>query len=511
MTDPSPSQEASARNPVSTMPPSSSSPDKPIERRRLHGSLGTGAIVLMVLAAAAPLSVIGGQVPLGFMIGNGVGVPSMFVLAATILLLFAVGFTHMTKFIPKTGAFFIYISFGLAKPPGLAAAYLSIFSYLCIEVGLVGYLGSAASESIRSVGGPEIPWWFFALGALAVVAAVGLRNIDLSSKVLAVLLVAEIAIVLIIVFAIIVTGGDSGLSAAPFEASHILSGSPSLGLMFALAAFLGFESTAIFRDEAKQPNKTIPRATYLAVILVGLFYTLSSWAMVVAWGPDNIVAMATQYPATLIMETANRYLGPVAVVIINVLLFTSVIAASLSFHNVVTRYLHSLGSHGFLPRSISEVDNRHNSPRLASLLTSGVALTAILLAGLFGLDGATQVLAWTSGMATFGIAFLMAVTALAVVVFFLRTRFDRNIWKTLIAPVLGFAGLAITAYLIVSNFPLLVGDLGADGTPQFGSTSVLLLLLLVPMPLFGLCQALWMRRRNRSLYAAITDVEDDAA
>ncbi|KQQ96333.1 amino acid transporter [Arthrobacter sp. Leaf141] len=489
----------------------SSYSSEPVERRRLHGSLGTGAIVLMVLAAAAPLSVIGGQVPLGFMIGNGVGVPSMFVLAAAILLLFAVGFTHMTKFIRKTGAFFIYISFGLSKPLGLAAAYLSIFSYLCIEVGLVGYLGSAASQSIRSAGGPDIPWWFFALGALAVVAAVGLRNIDLSSKVLAVLLVAEIAIVLIIVLAVLVTGGDSGLSAAPFEPSHILSGSPSLGLMFALAAFLGFESTAIFRDEAKQPNKTIPRATYLAVIMVGLFYTLSSWALVVAWGPDNIVAMATQYPATLIMETASRYLGPVAVVIINVLIFTSVIAASLSFHNVVTRYLHSLASHGFLPRSISEVDNRHNSPRLASLITSGVALSAILLAGLLGLNGATQVLAWTSGMATFGVAFLMAVTALAVIVFFLRTRLDRNIWKTLIAPILGFVGLAISAYLIVSNFPLLVGDVGADGTPQFGFISVLLLLSLVPMPLFGLCQALWLRRKNKSLYAAITDVEDDAA
>jgi amino acid transporter len=290
-----------------------------------------------------------------------------------------------------------------------------------------------------------------------------------------------------------------------------MSGTPALGLLFALAAFLGFESTAIFRDEARNPNKTIPRATYTAVIVVGLFYTLSSWAIVMAWGPDNVVAMAAQHPATLIMETAQRFLGPVAVAVINVLLITSVIAASLSFHNVVTRYLHSLGSYGFFPRGLAAVDNRHNSPRPASLLTSGMAIAAIVITGVLGLNGSTQVLAWTSGMATFGIALLMALTALAVVVFFLRTRLDRGIWRTLIAPVLGGIGLTACASVIAANFPLLVGDIGIDGTPQFGATSVLLLVLLIPMPVIGLFQAFWVRSRNRPLYDSITDVENERA
>lgn len=477
------------------------------ENRRLRGRLGAGAIVLMVIAAAAPLSVIGGQVPLGFILGNGVGMPSMFVVAGVILLLFAVGFTHMTKFVPKTGAFFIYISYGLAKPLGLGAAYVSIFSYLCIEIGLVGYLGSAASDVVASAGGPVVPWWIYALVALALVGLIGLRNIGLSSKVLGVLLILEISVVIVLALVVTFTGGAEGLSAAPFVPSNVLSGAPALGLMFALAAFLGFESTAIFRDEAKDPKKTIPRATYIAIIAVGVFYAFSSWAMVMAWGPDDVVAAAQENPATLILLTAERYLGPFAVVVINVLLFTSVLAAMLSFHNVVTRYLHSLGSTGLLPARLSAVHNGHDSPSTASLVTSAVGVVIILFCGLLGLDGATQVLAWTSGVATLGITTLMAVTAVAVIVFFLRSRLDRNPWRTLIAPAIGAIGLLAASVVIALNFPLLVGDMGADGSPAFGATSIILLLLPVPFLVTGIVQALVVRRNDRMLYDAITEVD----
>ncbi len=119
---------------------------------------------------------------------------------------------------------------------------------------------------------------------MALVGVLGYRHIDLSSKVLGVLLVGEVGIVLVLVAAIVFRGGADGLSLAPFEPTQIASGSPGVGLMFAIAAFIGFEATAIFRDEAKDPERTIPRATYTAVIGIGVFYTLASWGLVMAWG-----------------------------------------------------------------------------------------------------------------------------------------------------------------------------------------------------------------------------------
>ena len=37
-------------------------------------------------------------------------------------------------------------------------------------------------------------------------------------------------------------------------------------LAFCFAAFMGFESTALYRPEARRPERTIPRATYAAVM-----------------------------------------------------------------------------------------------------------------------------------------------------------------------------------------------------------------------------------------------------
>ena len=86
---------------------------------------------------------------------------------------------------------------------------------------------------------------------------------------------------------VMITGGAQGLDASPLLLNNILSGSPALGLMFALAGFIGFESTVVYRSEARDPDKTIPRATYGSAILVGLFYAFGSWVIIMAAGPSK--------------------------------------------------------------------------------------------------------------------------------------------------------------------------------------------------------------------------------
>ena len=87
--------------------------------RRLTGRLGVGAIVFMVIAAAAPLTVIGGNVPLAVGGGNGIGAPVGFLIAASVLLVFAIGFVTMTPHVREAGAFFSYVTTGLGSRAGL--------------------------------------------------------------------------------------------------------------------------------------------------------------------------------------------------------------------------------------------------------------------------------------------------------------------------------------------------------------------------------------------------------
>lgn len=473
--------------------------------RSLTGSLGVTSIVLMVVAAAAPLTVIGGSAPLGILLGNGVGFPSMFAIAAVVLLFFSVGLAAMTRHVPKPGAFFTFVNYGLGRPAGLATAFLALLTYTTIQVSVYGYVGYILSVTVTGLDGPDLPWYLYSLAAVALVAVLGYRHIDLSSKVLGVLLIGEVAIVLALVVAVVLSGGPEGLSLAPFKPNNVLTGSPAIGLMFAIAAFIGFESTAIFRDEAKDPSRTIPRATYLAVIGIGVFYTLSSWALVMAWGPSAVVAQAAENPGAMILITTLKYLGPIGQVVMNVLLITSMFACVLSFHNVITRYQHSMSNAKVLPDLLGKVHPKHFAPHLSSVVQTATAGVLIVAFAALGLDPVLQVFTWFSGVATLAIAILMAITSVAVVVYFARTKKDRRLWNTVIAPVLGLFGLLASAVLIAANFPFLVGDVDAKGVPVFGVVSAVLLGLVVLFPLVGALQALVLRRTNRPAYDQITE------
>lgn len=429
----------------------------PTHARQLRGNLGVPSIVFMVVAAAAPLGVIGGVVPLGLAAGNGAGFPATFVVSTVVLLLFAVGFTALTPHVEEAGAFFSYVRKALGFPCGIGIAFVALVSYVAIEAGVYGLLGPAGAAVVELFGGPALPWWLFAAVAFVVTTFLGFRNIQLSSRVLAVLLTAEIAIVLVLDFVIVVRGGDHGLSNGIVNPSAIFSGSLGIGLLFALISYVGFEATAIFRDEARTPERTIPRATYAALILIGVFYAVTSWALVSGWGDEEAVTKATESGATFLSDTAQRYIGIVGTDLITVLYFTSLFACILSFHNVASRYVFALAQRDVLPASLSYPHTRHGSPHQASLWISGIVAVSIILAVAFSLDPAAQFYTWFAGATTVGFVVLLIATSVAVLTYFARDRHGNSQWRVRIAPALGLIGLAASLVLILANLKDLVG------------------------------------------------------
>src|SRR6476469_8268986 len=110
---------------ISTVPDALNA-EPPGPTRQLRGNLGVASIVFMVVAAAAPLGVIGGVVPLGIASGNGAGFPATFIAATIILLFFAVGFTAMTPHVEEAGAFFSYVRKSLGFPTGIGIALVAV-------------------------------------------------------------------------------------------------------------------------------------------------------------------------------------------------------------------------------------------------------------------------------------------------------------------------------------------------------------------------------------------------
>jgi amino acid transporter len=419
--------------------------------------LGVASIVFMVVAAAAPLGVVGGVVPLGLAGGNGAGFPATFIVATVVLLLFAVGFTAMTPHVEEAGAFFSYVRKSLGFPAGIGIAFVAILSYVALEAGVYGLLGPAGVGVVELFGGPTLPWWLFAAAAFAVTTYLGYRNIELSSRLLGVLLTAEIAIVAVLDLVIVVNGGDHGLSTGIVTPDVVLSGSLGIGLLFAIISYVGFEATAIFRDEARTPEKTIPRATYVALILIGVFYALTSWALVSGWGDEEAVARATESGSTFLGDTAERYIGTFGADVITVLYFTSLFACILAFHNVASRYLFALAQRNVLPERLGQPHDRHGSPHQASLWISGVVAVSVILAVVFQLDPAAQFYTWFAGTTTVGVVILLIATTVAVLVYFSRDRRGYSQWRVRVAPALGLLGLLGSLVLILANLKDLVG------------------------------------------------------
>ncbi|CAN5304729.1 APC family permease [soil metagenome] len=471
----------------------------PSEGSRLRGNLGTFSILLMVLAAAAPLSV---WMSAGttMAVTNGGAVPCDFVVAGAVLLVFSVGYTTMAHHIGDAGAFYAFVGGGLGRRMGVGAAYLALLTYITIITAMYAYIGVFISSLLGSLGVEGVPWWVSALAVNLVTASLGYLNVDLSTKILGGVLAVEVLVIVVLSLVILGRGAHTpeGLSLAGFTPELIFSGSVALGIMFAFGGFTGFESTAVYRDEARDPSRTIPRATYVAVISIALLYLFAVYALTVAWGPHGVQAQALAHLASgdLVQVTGQMFIGDWFAEALGFLIVTSLFASILAFHNVVARYLHSLARKGLMPGRLSQVHNRHGSPYIASQTTGALSAVLTVLWVAIGWKPIEQVAVYMIGIGTLGITFLFALTSIAVFFFFRRNKVDSRRWNTVVAPMLAFVALSAVAVFAVTNVDALSGttDLITNGI----LSGAPLLALIV-----GLGVATVTMRSRRQVWAAL--------
>ncbi len=465
----------------------------------MSDAIGVPGLVFFVVAAAAPLTVMAGAAPLTIGIGNGIGAPGAYALAGVVLLLFAVGYTAMSRFVQNAGAFYAYIAQGLDKRLGLGAAFVALWTYNTIQIGLYGLFGLFASTVIADRFGLSLSWQAWAFIGIALVFVLGVRRITLSAWVLGVVLIAEVAILSVMALGIVFAGGDSGLSLVSFEPGNIFSGAPGVAFMFGFAAFIGFEATAIYGEESRDYRHTVSRATYIAVAFLGIFYAFVCWSIVNAYGTANVAQTAAETPDTLFFDATTRYVGSFATDLMEILIVSSIFAALLAFHNATNRYFYALGREGALPRQLGITHSTYRSPWVAGVVQTALAGIVVGIFALTGADPLLDLLSWLTGSGTVGILLLQALTSIAVLGYFRRRRdLDDRPWNTMVAPILGAIGLLAGEVLVLTNFDILTG----------ASTGVNLALTL-PIPLLaaiGYLLAVRMRRTRPERYEGIGTV-----
>src|SRR5689334_12649744 len=308
-------------------------------RALARDKLGIVAVLAFILASIAPMTVAAGVIPTAYAITGLTGIPVAFLAGAVVLALFCPGYVAMSRRIRNAGAFYAFASAGLGKVSGVAAALMALVAYESFQVATYGALGPSLQAEAATYLGVNWPWWAWALIIWAVVTALGLARVEVAGRVLAVLTAAEIAIVLAETIAGLTSPAGGHLDLGALSPSTLTaSGAGAIGVLAVIAglAFVGFEQSPVLSEEARNPRRTIPAATYTALAAIGVLYASAAWAMVAHAGRAHVAAAAAnEGPGLLYSLSSSGALAQAA----QVLFMTSLFAAALLYHNVTWRYM----------------------------------------------------------------------------------------------------------------------------------------------------------------------------
>jgi amino acid transporter len=499
---------------VSVIDPSAAAaPPTGGESGKLHRrALGVPDLVFFIVAASAPLTAVAGGQAATYLVTGNKGVAFMYIPLGIILALFAVGYAAMSRHVTNAGAFYAYVARGLGRVQAVGAAFVALIAYNAMQIGIYGLFGVAMGAFMSDKLGITLDWYWWCLIGGAVIGVLGMLQIDLNARVLAVLLILEVLVVALFDFAILADPGPEGITGVGFDPGVSFGTAVGATLTFCVASFVGFESAAIYSEEVKDPKRTVAKATFIAIGLIAVFYALSSWLVGIAAGPSTIVDPAAlgaagfgapdaPDPTTVLFITGADRLGAFWGDSASLLFATSLFAALLSFHNAVARYTFALGRERVLPTVFSRVHERTGAPFVASLTQTVLALTVVIVFALADADPVLKLFTWLTNLGALGVLLLMAVTSFAVVSYF-RRRPDADVsgWAGAIAPAIAGVALLVVLVLGVLNFNVLIT--GATDAPT-DTMAIVLPVILFGAGALGLALGAWMKASRPDTYARI--------
>ncbi|WP_051881405.1 APC family permease [Parvularcula oceani] len=307
--------------------------------------------------------------------------PLAYALAGTVALMTALSFGELGARIPTAGGPIDYVekafdSRRLAVLTGWVLTAANIVSGATITTGFVDYLGSFL----------DVPGWAATAGLVAVLCGISCIGMKQSAWFMTITTLIGMATLLFILWV-----ARDALLAAPGAVMEDLgafdgaaAGGLYAGAFLAFYSFIGFGDMAQTAEEVKHVKTTLPRAIIIAMAVVFTFYLAVSAALI---GGENGQEIAqAEAPLVKVVELRGIPALPVAIASLFVIVnggLTQVITAA--------RLLLDLGrDDGGAPSLFGRVNQRTNTPVIATLFASAFVLALALFIPLKGLASATS-------------------------------------------------------------------------------------------------------------------------
>lgn len=150
---------------------------------------------------------------------------------------------------------------------------------------------------------------------------------------------------------------------------------------FTFIALQGFDLIAAVAGEVRQPERTIPRAMLLSLLIALLIYLpLLFVVATVGMGPgQSVQEMSLEHGETIIAIAAQQFLGGFGYWLVVLAAILSMLSALQANLFAASRVAAAMAQDRTLPRALGKVSRRTNSPLNAILATGVVALGLLIL------------------------------------------------------------------------------------------------------------------------------------
>jgi basic amino acid/polyamine antiporter, APA family len=317
-----------------------------------------------------------------------------FAFSSLVALFTAFSYAELATAYPRASAEFTYLRRavpswpGLALVTGLLVALSGAATAATVAIAFAGYLQIFVT----------VPHALVAWGLVVAATAINIAGVKESGWVNAAFTLLEAGGLILFV----VVGASSDRFGAAFLAAPHFGIASGAALVF--FSFLGFENIANLAEEARKPERDLPRAIFLSLVIATTLYILVAVAAVALLPPDQLGE--AQAP----LADAARARSPmIAGALGGIALFATANTALVSIL-VASRVIFGMAREHALPASIAAVLPRRKTPWIATLV---VAATSAALVP-FGKVG---VVASLSSFAS-----LLAFAAVNVALILLRRR-----------------------------------------------------------------------------------------
>lgn len=410
------------------------------------------------------------MIGVGAMIGAGIfvltgiaageaGPASMlaFALNGVVTLLTAFAYAELASSIPEAGGGYSYVKHAFPDVLGFLAGiwlwfaytvacslYAAGFGHYFIE--FFGQYFPGTHHLLVSIAGVHAPVLIMTLFAGIGFIALNVKGANVTGKTENVIVVAKVAVLVVfIIFGIERIFADVPAAKAeftPFLPKGFGGVFIAMGLTF--IAFEGYDLIATVAEEIKDPEKNIPKATFLSLgiaIIIYLFVILVSIGAVHAEGMPSWEFLG-KYKETAIVKAAANMMPGFGVFLIVMGGVLSTMSALNATVLASSRVAFSMARDGWLPAKIASIHPKKRTPHIAILLSGAIFLLVAVALPIDKLGSAASIM------------FLLVFAMVNLSLIALRRKRPNLVrpYKIPLYPVLPLLGFTINIALAIYQF-----------------------------------------------------------